>query len=136
MRLRSIILDREILEPVSEYARRPAKDAQFRRAFGNAPQLLFDEFGVIEIEMHVAAGPDDFMRGKIAHLRDHSRQQRRLEDVERKAEPKVARALEEQARQPAVAPHMELIGHMARRQRHAINVRSEERTSELQSHMS
>src|SRR3546814_20239145 len=65
---------------------------------------------------------DDFMRGKIAHLRDHSRQQRRLEDVERKAEPKVARALEAQARQPAVAPHMESPGHIARRQRHAINV--------------
>src|SRR3546814_5468891 len=69
MRLRRVILDREILEPVIEYARRPAKDAQFRRAFGHAPQLLFDQLGVIEIEMHVAAGPDDFMRGEIAHLR-------------------------------------------------------------------
>src|SRR3546814_17134585 len=124
MRLRSIILDREILEPVSEYARRPAKDAQFRRAFGNAPQLLFDEFGVIEIEMHVAAGPDDFMRGKIAHLRDHSRQQRSLEAVERNAEPTVAPALEEQERQPAVAPPMELLGHIARPPRHALNFRA------------
>src|SRR3546814_16504878 len=65
MRLRRVILDREILEPVIEYARRPAKDAQFRRAFGHAPQLLFDQLGVIEIEMHVAAGPDDFMPGEV-----------------------------------------------------------------------
>src|SRR3546814_19738120 len=66
MRLRSIILDREILEPVIEYARRPAKDAQFRRAFGNAPQLLFAAFGVIEIEIHGAACPDAFKIGRAS----------------------------------------------------------------------
>src|SRR3546814_16336102 len=78
---------------------------------------------LIEIEMHVAAGPDDFMRGEIAHLGDHARQQRRLEDVERKAEPKVARSLEEQTRQPAVAADVKLIGHVAGRQRHTVKVR-------------
>src|SRR3546814_3489788 len=93
------------------------------------------------------------MRVQVALLRDHPRQQRRLEHVEGKAEAKVARPLKKQERQPAVAAHMELIGHVARRQRHAVQVgdvpagedmpprprivpqRSEEHTSELQSLM-
>src|SRR3546814_6370600 len=62
------------------------------------------------------------MRVQVALLRDHPRQQRRLEHVEGKAEAKVARPLKKQARQPAVAAHMELIGHVARRQRHAVQV--------------
>src|SRR3546814_15058031 len=46
----------------------------------------------------------------------------RSENVEGKAEPEIARALKQQARQPAVAADMELIGHVARRQRHPVEV--------------
>ena len=100
MRLRCIGVDREILEPVVENARGPAKDAQLGRPLRNVSQLLFDQLGMIEIEMNVAAGPDDLVRGEIALLRDHPRQQRGLEYVEGKSQPQIARALEQQADNP------------------------------------
>src|SRR3546814_4527036 len=84
---------------------------------------------------------------KARLLGNHRREQRGFENVEGKAQAKIARTLEQQAGEPAVAADMKLIGHMAGRQRHAIEVgdvpggkdmpprRSEEHPSELQSLM-
>src|SRR3546814_11113037 len=72
--------------------------------------------------MHVAAGPHEFMGMKARLLGNHPREQRGFENVEGKAQAKIARTLEQQAGEPAVAADMKLIGHMAGRQRHAIEV--------------
>src|SRR5690606_4627316 len=112
MSLRCIMLDREIFKPVIENRLCTPEDPQLRRAGGNAGELRFDEVSVIEVEVHIAPRPHQFMRVKITLLGDHPRQQRRLENVEGKAEAKIARALEEQARETAVAANVELIGHV------------------------
>src|SRR3546814_15238540 len=68
--------------------------------------------------MHVAAGPHEFMGMKARLLGNHPREQRGFENVEGKAQAKIARTLEQQAGEPADAAEMKLISHMAGRQRH------------------
>ena len=62
------------------------------------------------------------MRVQTALLGNHPCQQRCFEDIERKSESKIARALEQKARQAAVAADMELVSHVAGRQRHAVEI--------------
>src|SRR3546814_12338550 len=81
-----MFLDLEMLEPIVENTGRTAQDTQPWRPGRTARHLRFDKLGMVQIEVDVAACPHQFMRVQVALLRDHPRQQRRLEHVEGKAE--------------------------------------------------
>ena len=67
---------------------------------------------MIEIEVAVAAGPDELARLEVALLREHVGEQRVARDVERHAEEHIRAALVELAGQAAVG-HVELKEGMA-----------------------
>ena len=82
-----------------------------------ARQLFTRLIEMVQIQVAVAAGPDEIAHIQIALLRDHVREQRIRSDVERHAQEDVGAALIHLARQPAVGD-VELEERMAGRQCH------------------
>ncbi len=76
---------------------------------------------MVQIEVRVAAHPHQLARFVAGLLRDHPCQQRRAEQVERQAQRDIAAALVEHAGDP-VAGDVELVGLVARRQRHPVEL--------------
>ena len=82
--------DLEVLEVVVE------DDAGSRRMTSRgsgqrgARELQVDLLEVVEVEVAVAAGPDELAEAEVALLRHHVREQRVRRDVERHAEEDVA----------------------------------------------
>src|SRR6185312_10063106 len=70
--MRLIVQELEVLELVLEDRRRLALDRQPRR---RALQLLVGLFEVVEVQVAIAAGPDEIAGGEVALLREHVRQQ-------------------------------------------------------------
>jgi hypothetical protein len=81
-------------------------------------ELLVDLVEVVEVQVAVAAGPDEVADAEVALLREHVRQQRVARDVERHAEEKIGAALVELAGKSS-AGDVELEERVARRQLHA-----------------
>ena len=121
MRMRIIAGHHHILRRIAEHVRRAARQLQFRERLGIALQLLCHQMPVVGIDVAVGAHPDDLAGRQVALLRQHPQQQRRLEDVEGKAQAEIARALVEDAGQFSVGDEI-LVGHVARRQRHAVEL--------------
>ena len=115
--MRLIAGDRDVVVVIVEDRRRPALEFETRQCKGLAGELLAGLVEVIEIEVAVAAGPDEIAGCQIALLRHHLGQQCIGRDVERHAEKDIGAALIELARQPAVGD-IELEQRMAGRKRH------------------
>ena len=65
-------------------------ESQLRQRQRRARELLIRLLQVIQVQVAVAAGPDELAQFKIALLREHVRQQRVGGDVERHAQEKSA----------------------------------------------
>src|SRR5262245_3135389 len=93
MRVGPIIGDLEILELVIEDGRWFAFDDQLRRRKRLAADLQSGLFQMIQVDVAISSGPDEFAYIKVALLGDHVSQQRVGSDVERDAEKYVRRPL-------------------------------------------
>ena len=62
MGLRVIIEHREILDLIVKNAFRLAQQVQFGIACRLTRQLLFDQFGMVQVQMHIPALPNQFSR--------------------------------------------------------------------------
>src|SRR5690349_7967272 len=85
-RMRLVIQELEVFELVLEDRRRLAFDREPRRRQRRALQLFVGLVEMIEIQVAVAAGPDEVAGGELALLSEHVREQRIGRDVERHAE--------------------------------------------------
>src|SRR5438477_12554016 len=121
-----VIHELEVLVLVGENARRAAADPQLRQRERRARELQVRLLEMIQVQVAVAAGPDELAGLEIALLREQVREQRVAGDVERYAEKHVRAALVELTGQTSRG-HVELEERMTGR--------SEEHTSELQSHV-
>ena len=106
---------------VLEQARRAPPDVQPRRRKWRARELQIGLLQMIQIQVAVAAGPDELAGGEVALLRDHAGQQRVGGDVERHAEEHIGAALVELAGQPA-GSDVELKQRVAGRERHLLEL--------------
>ena len=113
--------DLEILDPVVEHRSRAAHDFKGWCPRWRARQLLFDQRGVVEIEVDVAPHPHQLAGFQIALLRQHSHKQRRAPQVERQPKRDVAATLVKQAVEATVRD-MKLVGLVARRQGHGVKL--------------
>src|SRR6185437_12095755 len=92
----------EILEGVVEQGGGPAPQIEPRRRERSARELQPRLLEMIEIEVAVAAGPDELPGLEFALLREHVGEQRVARDVEGHAQENVGAALIELAGQPAI----------------------------------
>src|SRR5690348_14668598 len=83
----------EILVRIVEKSGGAPADVEPRRREGSARELQPRLLEVIEVQMAVAARPDEVARLEVALLREHVRQQRVARDVEWHAEEDVRAAL-------------------------------------------
>src|SRR5512146_3497517 len=111
----------EILEGVVEEGGGPAPDLEARRRERSARELQSRLLEMIQIEVAVAARPDELTRLEVALLGEHVGEQRIARDVERHAEEDVRAALIELTGQPAVR-HVELEQCMARHEVHLLEL--------------
>lgn len=130
-----ITLDDKILDlPPVDAASLLPPDLQLWKVSRLPLQLRPERLYVVCVDMRVAHDVCEAPRHEIAHVREHVRQQCVAGDVERNAEAHVARALVQLAvqvtlgllvltrrRRPRVR-HVELRKHVARRQRHDLEV--------------
>jgi hypothetical protein len=86
-----------------------------------AGELLVDLLEVVQVEVAVAAGPDEVADVEVALLREHVREQRVAGDVERHAQEQVGAALIELAGEPATRD-IKLEETVTRRQAHGIDL--------------
>src|SRR5579883_3170685 len=111
----------EILEGVVEQGGGPAPDVESRRQERSARELQPCLLEMIEIEVAVAARPDEFPRVEAALLREHVGEQRIAGYVEGHAEEHVGATLIELTGKPAVR-HVELKKGMARHEVHLLEL--------------
>src|SRR5256886_7142466 len=116
-----VIHELEVLVLVGENARRAAADQQLRRRERRARELQVRLLEMIQVQVAVAAGPDELTGLEIALLREQVREQRVAGDVERYAEKHIRAALVELARQ-APGGHVELEERMAGHEPHALEL--------------
>src|SRR5262245_30630537 len=119
VRVSLIIGDLEILELVIEDGDRFAIDNQLRRRKGLAAELQPDLFQMVQVDVAISSGPDEFAYIKIALLGDHMSQQRVGSDVERDAEKYVRGSLVKLAGEFPLGD-VKLKKRMARLQTHPI----------------
>src|SRR5438046_6928427 len=81
-----VIHELEVLVLVGENARRAAADHQLRQRERRARELQVRLLEMIQVQVAVAAGPDELAGLEIALLREQVREQRVAGDVERYAE--------------------------------------------------
>src|SRR5262252_1028031 len=93
LRVSLIIGDLEILELVIGDGLRFAIDNQSRRRKGLAAELQSGLFQMVQVDVAISPGPDEFACVKVALLGDHVSQQRIGSDVEWDAEKYVRRPL-------------------------------------------
>src|SRR4051794_4836092 len=93
--------DLEVLEAIVEHGFGPAPDHEARQGERLARELSPHLLEVIEVQMAIAACPDEVARRQIALRGDHVREQCIRCDIERDAEEYVGAALIELARQSA-----------------------------------
>src|SRR5262245_60495247 len=86
VRVSLIIGDLEILELVIGDGLRFPIDNQLRRRKRLAAELQSGLFQMIQVDVAISSGPDEFAYVKIALLGNHMSQQRVASDVERDAE--------------------------------------------------
>src|SRR5947208_4530018 len=116
-----VIHELEVLVPIGENARRPAADQQLRQRERRARQLQVRLLEMIQVQVAVAAGPDELAGLEIALLREQVREQRVAGDVERYAEKHVRAALVELTGQTSRG-HVELEERMTGHQAHALEL--------------
>lgn len=98
-----VIYKLEVVELVVEDRRGLAFDLQRRVGEGRTRQLQRHLFGMVAVNVAVAAGPDEVADVEVALLRHHVGQQGITRDVERHAEKNVGAALVELATEFAFA---------------------------------
>src|ERR1700677_4100871 len=116
-----VVHELEVLESVVEQGCGPAPDVESRRRQRSARELQLRLLEMIDIEMAVAARPDELAGLEVALLREHVREQRVARDVERHTEKDIGAALIELTGQPAVG-HVELKERMARHEVHLLEL--------------
>ena len=109
------------LEVVNAFHRRIQFHLRQRTRFALELQLRL--LNVVGVKMQIAERVNKIARLQTADLRDHPREQRVAGDVERHAQKNIRATLVKLAAQLAVA-HVKLEQRVARRQRHAVNVRN------------
>jgi len=114
-----IIGDLEILELVIEDGRRFALDDQLRRRKRLAAELQPRLFQMVQVDVAITPGPDEFAWVKIALLGDHVSQQRVGSDVEWDAEKYIRRSLVKLAGE-LFPRHIELSHDVTGREGHPI----------------
>src|SRR5271166_47379 len=112
-----VILNVEIVEDVFEQAGRPAPDREPGRLVRSPRELQVGLIQMIEVQMAIAARPDEFSELESALLRDHMSEQGIGCNIEWHAEQRVGAALVQLAGQSA-AGHIELEQDVARQQGH------------------
>jgi hypothetical protein len=116
-----VVLQLEILEHVIEEGSGPPLDAEARGREGLARELEPRLLRVVEVEVAVAARPDEVARVEPALLGHHVCQQRVTGDVEGDAEEDVGRALVELAGEAAFGD-VELEEEVTGRERHPLQL--------------
>src|SRR5690348_12736953 len=111
----------EILIGIVEQSGRPPADLEAGRRKGRARELQPRLLEVVEIEMAVAARPDELSRLEVALLREHVGEQSVARNVEGDAEEDIRAALIKLTGQPAVR-HVELKQRVARHQVHLLEL--------------
>src|SRR4051812_27176369 len=102
MRLRIIAVQGEVLVFVAIDPRSTTQDLQPWKRPGRARQLGARLLEMVQVEVAIAAGPDELARLQPALLREQVGEQRVARDIERHAEEDVRRALVELQREPPV----------------------------------
>src|ERR1700693_6262087 len=115
----AVVEDLEILVRIVEQARRFAPDHKPRQGEGGASQLQVGLLQMIEVQMAIAARPNEVPHFKIALLRQHVRQQRVGGDIEGHAEQSIGAALVQLTGQTSLGD-MELEQSMAGQQCHPL----------------
>src|SRR4029079_18862277 len=113
-----IVGDLEIVVDVFEQRRWLVADDELRQWKRRPRKLSVDLVQVVEIEVAVAAGPDEVAHAEVALLRNHVRQKSVRSDIERHPQEDIRTALVHLARQ-ASAGNIELEQQVARWQLHA-----------------
>src|SRR5256714_11594187 len=116
-----VIHELEVLVLVGENARRAAADHQLRQRERRARELQVRLLEMIQVQVAVAAGPDELAGLQIALLREQVREQRVAGDVERYAEKHVRAALVELTGQTSRG-HVELEERMTGHEAHALEL--------------
>ncbi len=116
-----IVHEIEILIDVVEDRCRTAAQAQLWQRVGRARELLIRLLEVIQVQVAVATGPDQFPGLQIALLREQVREQGIAGDVEGHPQEEIRTALIELAGEPA-AGHIELKERMAGHQAHLLEL--------------
>src|ERR1700694_1282283 len=116
-----VIHELEVLVLITENARRAAADRELRQRERRARQLQVRLLEMIQVQVAVAAGPDELAGLEIALLREQVRKQRVAGDVEWYAEKHIRAALVELAGE-APGGHVELEKRMAGHEPHALEL--------------
>ena len=80
--MRVVAGDFEIVEVILEDGGGFAFEDQLGKWAGFALELLADAFDLVQINVAVAAGPDEVAGGEVALLRNHAGEERVLRDIE------------------------------------------------------
>src|SRR5690349_12826563 len=97
----AVVDELEVPEVVIEDARRSAPEPEMRQRVRGARQLQVGLLEVIDVQVAIAARPDELPGLEVALLREHVGEERVAGDVEGDAEKEVAASLVHLQRQPA-----------------------------------
>src|SRR6185437_11711957 len=111
----------EILVDIVEQSGRPPADVEAGRRKRSARELQSRLLQMIEVQMAVAARPDEFSGLEVALLREHVGEQGVARNVEGDAEEDIRAALIKLTGQPAVR-HVELKQRVARHEVHLLEL--------------